>query len=117
MSISLRLGLIIVSLVLLIVVISKLEKRRIPVKYSLVWIFSSFLILLIAIFPQLFIKVAKLLGFITMSNLVIAMFIFILLLISLMLTVIVSGQRRKITLLLQETSMLKSDISNLKGKK
>lgn len=107
MSISLRLGLVIVSLVLLIVVLLQLRKRRIPVKYSLVWITSSFVILLIAIIPQLFVKVAKLLGFITMSNLVIAMFIFILLLICLMLTVIVSGQRRKITLLVQEVSMLK----------
>ncbi len=108
MSISLRLGLIIVSLVLLIIVLLQLRKRRIPVKYSLVWMFSSLIILLIAIIPQLFILIAKLLGFVTMSNLVMAMFIFILLIISLMLTVIVSGQRRKITLLMQEVSMLKS---------
>lgn len=108
MSISLRLGLIIVSLVLLIIVLLQLRKRRIPVKYSLVWMFSSLIILLIAIIPQLFILIAKLLGFVTMSNLVIAMFIFILLIISLMLTVIVSGQRKKITLLMQEVSMLKS---------
>ena len=108
MSISLRLGLVIVSLVLLIVVLLQLRKRRIPVKYSLVWVFSSVLILLISIIPQLFINLAKYLGFVTMSNLVIAMFIFILLMISLILTVIVSGQRKKITLLMQEVSMLKS---------
>lgn len=112
MSISLRLGLVIVSLVLLIVVLSQLEKRRIPVKYSLVWMASSFLILLIAIIPQLFIKIANFMGFLTMSNLVIAMFIFILLMISLTLTVIVSGQRKKITLLMQEVSMLKEKVNN-----
>lgn len=108
MSISLRLGLVIVSLVLLIIVLSQLKKRRIPVKYSLVWMLSSLIILLIAIIPNVFIKLSKLLGFVTMSNLVIAMFIFILLIISLTLTVIVSGQRKKITLLIQEVSMLKS---------
>lgn len=108
MSISLRLGLVIVSLVLLIVVLLQLRKRRIPVKYSLVWILSSLIILLIAIVPGMFISIAKLLGFVTMSNLVIAMFIFILLMISLTLTVIVSGQRKKITLLMQEVSILKS---------
>lgn len=107
MSISLRLGLVIVSLVLLIVVLMQLEKRKIPVKYSLVWIVSSFLILLIAILPNVFSKISNLLGFVTMSNMVIGMFIFILLIISLMLTVIVSGQRKKITLLVQEVSMLK----------
>ena len=109
MSISLRLGLVIVSLVIMIIVLSQLKKRRIPVKYSLVWMFSSLIILLIAIVPQLFIKIANLLGFVTMSNLVIAMFIFILLMICLTLTVIVSGQRKKITLLIQEVSMLKSN--------
>lgn len=108
MSISLRLGLVIVSLVLLIVVLLQLRKRRIPVKYSLVWMASSLIILLIAVVPGLFIVIAKYLGFVTMSNLVIAMFIFILLMISLTLTVIVSGQRKKITLLIQEVSTLKS---------
>lgn len=108
MSVSLRLGLIIVSLILLIIVLIQLRKRKIPVKYSLVWMFSSLIILLIGVVPQLFIKIANLLGFATMSNLVIAMFIFVLLIISLMLTVIVSSQRRKITLLMQEVSMLKS---------
>lgn len=112
MSISLRLGLVIVSLVLLIVVLLQLRKRRIPVKYSLVWMASSLLILLIAIVPKLFIQIAKYLGFVTMSNLVIAMFIFILLMISLTLTVIVSGQRKKITLLMQEVSMLKEKVNN-----
>ena len=108
MSSSLRLGLIIVSLVLLIIVLMQLRKRKIPVKYSLAWIFSSLVILLIAIIPEFFIKIANMLGFVTMSNLVIAMFIFMLLMISLMLTVVVSSQRRKITLLMQEISMLKS---------
>ena len=108
MSISLRLGLVIVSLVLLIVVLLQLRKRRIPVKYSLVWMLSSLIILMIAIIPKFFYAIAKCLGFATMSNLVIAMFIFILLMISLTLTVIVSGQRKKITLLMQEVSMLKS---------
>ena len=108
MSISLRLGLVIVALVLLIVVLMQLRKRRIPVKYALVWMLSSFIILLIAIVPKFFYTIAKYLGFATMSNLVIAMFIFILLMICLTLTVIVSGQRKKITLLMQEVSMLKS---------
>lgn len=110
MSISLRFGLIIVALFLLLVVLLQLKKRKIPVRYSLVWITSSFLILLIAILPNLFSKISSLLGFVTMSNMVIGMFIFILLIISLMLTVIVSGQRKKIALLIQEVSMLKEKI-------
>ena len=112
MSISLRLGLIIVSLLLLIVVITILKKGRIPVKYSLFWIFSAAVILLIGIIPNLFGIVANIFGFNTMSSLVIGMFIFILLMITIFLTVIVSGQKKKTTLLIQEISILKDKIKN-----
>lgn len=112
MSISLRLGLIIVSLLLLIVVITILKKGRIPVKYSLFWISSAVVILLIGIIPNLFGIVANIFGFNTMSSLVIGMFIFILLMITIFLTVIVSGQKKKTTLLIQEISILKDKIKN-----
>ena len=110
MSINLRLGLVIVSLFIVLFVLIILRKRRIPVKYSLVWLFSSLLIFLIAVVPNLFELISKLLGFVTMSNMVIGLFIFILLMITIILTVIVSGQRKKITLLIQEVSMLKEKI-------
>lgn len=110
MSVNLRVGLVIAALVIIITTVLILRKRRMPVKYSLVWFFSSFLILLIAIFPSLFEIISKALGFVTMSNMVIGLFIFILLMITMMLTVIVSGQRKKITLLIQEVSMLKQKI-------
>ena len=114
MSINLRLGLIIVSFIIFLVTILILGRRRMPVKYSIVWLFSSLLILLIAVVPQLFIWLSKLLGFVTMSNMVIGLFIFILLMITIILTVIVSGQRKKITLLIQEVSMLKENVKKTK---
>lgn len=114
MNISLRLGLIIVSLILLLIVLSNLKKEAIPVKYALIWFLSSFIIFLIGLFPGIFIWIANLLGFITMSNMVIGMFIFILLIITMALTIIVSSQKKKITLLIQEVSMLKEKISNEK---
>ena len=107
MSINLKCGLIIVSLLLFILVIIQLRKKRIPVKYSLLWMMASLLIFLIALIPKIFIKLSSILGFVTMSNMVIGIFIFILLIISLTLTVIVSDQRKKINLLIQEVSMVK----------
>lgn len=114
MNISLRLGLIIVSLILLLIVLSSLKKETIPVKYALIWILSSFIILLIGIFPQIFMWTSNFLGFVTMSNMVIGMFIFILLIINMSLTIIVSGQKKKIALLIQEVSMLKEQMNDEK---
>lgn len=112
MLINLRIGLFIVSLLLLIISIIILKKGRMPVKYSLIWILSSIIILLIAVMPNLFVYLSKLVGFETMSNMVIGIFIFILLMITMSLTIIVSNQKKKITLLVQEISILKEKVSN-----
>lgn len=109
MSYNLRLGLIIVGLLIFIITLYLLKKDRIPVKYSLVWLFSGLIILFLSLIPNLFGLLSDLLGFMTMSNMVVGMFIFILLMITISLTVIVSGQKKKITLLIQEVSMLKKD--------
>ena len=50
-----------------------------------------------------------------MSNMMVGIFIFLLLIITLELTIIVSSQRKKITTLIQEVSLLKEKIDN--GKK
>ena len=114
MSFNLRLGLIIVALILLVFIAIVLKKNKMPVKYSMVWIFSSLLILLIALIPNIFIKISELIGFVAMSNMVIGIFIFILLIITLALTIIVSDQRKKITLLIQEISLLKEKVNDKK---
>jgi hypothetical protein len=111
MSINLRIGLIIVSIILLLIIFVILKKKRMPVKYSLIWILSALIILFIGIFPGIFTWFSKFFGFVTMSNMVIAIFIFILLMITIMLTIIVSSQNKKIILLTQEISMIKSKVS------
>ena len=115
MSLNLRLGSVGVAAVLLLFNIIILRKDKMPVKYSLVWIFSAVLILLIAIIPNIFAKISSFLGFEVMSNMVVGIFIFLLLIITLELTIIVSSQRNKITTLIQEVSLLKEKIGN--GKK
>ena len=66
---------------------------------------------MVAIFPSGLVFLANSLGFETMSNLVIGIIIGILLFLTMSLTIITSGQRKKITLLIQEVSMLKEKIN------
>ena len=65
---------------------------------------------MLVIFPDVLIWFAYQLGFQTISNLVVGVFIVILFFITISLTVIVSAQKRKITLLIQEVSILKEKI-------
>lgn len=109
---NLRVSVFLVSCVLFIIIFILFRKGRIPLKYTLVWFIPNLLILLVAIVPSMLQFIMNLLGFQTVSNMVIGMLIFILVLISISLTVIVSGQRTKITLLIQEVSLLKKEIKS-----
>ena len=107
MSVSLRILLLVFSIVLAFVTTVVVKRGRMPIKYSLLWYFSSLIIFILAVFPFIIEWVAKLFGFITLSNLITSIMIGILLLLTMSLTIITAGQKRKITLLIQEISMLK----------
>lgn len=112
MSSNLRLSVFLVSVALFFVIFILFKRGRIPLKYTLVWLIPDLIILIVAILPNILIFVMRILGFQTISNMVAGMLIFILLLISISLTVIVSGQRTKIILLIQEVSLLKEKLDN-----
>ena len=110
MTLILRIFLIIFALILLFVTTMVLKKGRIPIKYSLLWYFSAAIILAVSIFPFSIEWLASIIGFKTISNFVIGIIISILLFLTMSLTIITSGQKKKITLLIQEVSMLKSKL-------
>lgn len=62
MSTELRILLIFVSLLSLIVVIRKIVTEKIDISYIVFWILFSFLEILLALFPQIAIYGAKVLG-------------------------------------------------------
>ena len=107
MSVSLRILLLVFSIVLAFVTTVVVKRGRMPIKYSLLWYFSSLIIFILEVFPFIIEWVAKLFGFITLSNLITSIMIGILLFLTMSLTIITAGQKRKITLLIQEISMLK----------
>ena len=116
MSVSLRILLLVFSIVLALVTTVVVKRGRMPIKYSLLWYFSSLIIFILAVFPFIIEWVAELFGFITLSNLITSIMIGILLFLTMSLTIITAGQKRKITLLIQEVSMLKEKVSNNDGK-
>lgn len=108
MSDNLRILLLIFSILWFLFIFIFLRKDKIPVKYSLFWFASSTVILFISLFPDLLTYVTKLLGFQTISNMVIGVILTLLLLITFILTMIVSNQKKQITQLIQEISIIKS---------
>lgn len=113
MSNNLIMALLLVSIVLYAIIFVILKKGRIPLKFALVWFIPATIILLISVMPNLLEKLTSFLGFQTISNMIVGLLFVVLIFICLSLTVIVSGQKTKITLLIQEISLLKFKVEEL----
>ena len=107
MDSNLKIVLVAVSLVMFYVTLKAVRNDKLPIRYSLVWLLSGLILLFVAVFTNAFSYVSSLIGFQVSSNLVIGIFISLLLLITMMLTKVVSEQNKKITLLIEEVSLLK----------
>ena len=112
MNNNLRLCLIFIGVALLLIVLILVAKKKLPIKYSIFWFLASLAIFLVGAFPEFIGIFTKIMGFETTSSLVIGIIVGILLIITLLLTVIIAEQKRKITLLIQEVSILKKDKIN-----
>ena len=111
MSNNLIISILSIAVLLYVIIFILFKRGRIPLKYALVWIAPATIILLVAIMPKSLEIMTQFLGFQTISNMVVGLILFILISITISLTVIVSGQRTKITLLIQEISILKEKCS------
>ena len=100
------------GLLIFLVTLQLLRRGRITVKFSILWFIVAVILLVVGIFPNFIVLISTRIGFISMSNMLVGILIFLLFAMCIALTVIVSGQATKITLLIQEVSMLKKKIVN-----
>ena len=110
MSVSLTIASILFSLFIIVFILIMLRKRKMSIKYSLIWLLLFAILLIAALIPNFLVWITHVLGFKAASNMVISSVLAVLVIISIVLTVIVSTQDRKIRLLVQEVSLLKRKI-------
>lgn len=105
MSIVLRIELIALALVFMILVFSAVNKRKLWLQYSLIWLLICGGLLLVAFFPGILDWLAELMQIEVTSNLVYLIAVFILVVITFYLTKIVSKQSEQIKTLIQVCSI------------
>ncbi len=110
MPFNLNITLIIFSIILILVTSYVVKKGMLIIKYSLLWYCVSIIVLIPVFFSKFFSWCANVLGFETIASLMIAIVVGLLLLVAMALTIICSTQRRKITMLIQEVSMIKQKV-------
>ncbi|CEO10863.1 Uncharacterized conserved protein [[Clostridium] sordellii] len=105
MSAILRIELIIFSIIFLIVVFRAINKKKLWLQHSLVWIFISFSLILISVFPQIVVWLSDVVKIETPSNLVYLFGIIALLIVSFLHSIVISSQANKIKKLVQMLSI------------
>lgn len=116
MSINLRIGLTIAALATFIVVIVSIIKNKLNIKYSIAWFLWSLLTLLMAIFPESFYGLSKLLGIALPVNAVFLIMIALLYGLSFYSYIMISKHNDEIIKLTYELANLKKELEKKKTK-
>lgn len=117
MSFSVRLLTLICTIIYFAVIISLLRKKRLMLKYSMLWLLAGAVFMLIALFPQLLVFITSIAGIEVPSNGLFAMCIFFSVLILISLTVIVSEINMRFNTLVQKIAMMEKRIRELENSK
>lgn len=102
-----------ICLLFLICVVWQIKKGKLLLRYALLWLVLAAVIMLAALFHDWLYPISSMLGFEAPSNFVILVALFFLLAICLSLSIIVSGQARKIKSLVQNLAILENKMDHL----
>lgn len=115
MTSTLRVVLIIAIIVYFVIILKLLKDKALSLKYSLLWMFSGFAMLILVTFPQLLTLCAQLVGIQSNMNALFIFFIAFILMILMSLTSIATRQNRKLRTVIQETAIMEKRIRDLEN--
>ncbi len=113
MSVSLRIFVGIGIVIYFATLFYFLKKGRLILKYTLLWIFGGIVLMVIDLFPELILAFSKFIGIKLASNAIFLLAIFIIVILLISLTSIVSVQNEKIKKLIQHLAILEKRIREL----
>ena len=90
-----------------------LKQKKLELKYSLLWLLSGLIMLIMALFPQLLDSFSALVGVYSPVNALLAVMIGFGLMLMISFTAIVSHEKKEIVRLVQEVSLLEKRIREL----
>ena len=114
---SIRLCMILVCLFLACYILLLVKRGKLQLKYSLLWLAMSLIVLVCAVFPNFIFSLAHLAGFQVGSNFLFFIGLVFLIVISLSLTSIVSRQQSAIKNLTQRIAILENEFMDDCAKK
>lgn len=117
MNINLRIFLVICIVVYLGIIFNLLRKKNLNLKYTLIWLFSGIIMLVVAVFPQIINLLAGIIGIVDITNAVFILEGMFVIIILLSLTSIVSHFNDRNRELIQKVALLEKRVRDLEGRK
>lgn len=117
MQISLKLVLIIITLIYIFLILKSIKKKKLQMSFSLFWLITGILLIIALVIPNLVENISKTLGFEVPANMIFCLTIFVSFYLIFSLTVALSKENKKNTLLIQEVSLLKKRVNELEKSK
>lgn len=116
MQLTLRIALIIITIIYILVIIKAIKNKKMQISFSTLWIVIGLVLIIAIAIPNMIESISKLLGFELSVNMIFCAAIFLLFYISFNLNILISKESKKNTLLIQEISLLKKRIGELEKK-
>lgn len=116
MTSTLLIALIIITIIYLFLIVTAVRKRKMQNSIAVFWILTGFLLIVAIVIPNLIESISSFLGFEQASNMIFCLTIFIAFCILLYLTMVISKQDKKCTVLIQEISIMKKKMNELEEK-
>lgn len=110
---TLRIVLAFAVIIYFAIIFNLLKRRKLSLKYTLLWLASGIVMILILVFPNVFAKIVNMMGIIEVTNGVFSVVIFALIIISMSITSIVSKLNDQIRQLVQQCAMYEKRIREL----
>lgn len=116
MTSTLLIALIGITIIYLFLIVTAVRKRKMQNSIAVFWILTGFLLIVAIAIPNLIESISNFLGFEQTSNMIFCLTIFIAFCILLYLTMLISKQDKKCTVLIQEISIMKKKMNELEEK-
>ena len=108
---------VVVIFMYLAFIIHLLNKKKLELKYTLSWLISSFVLLIIIVFPSIMYWISNIIGIKTPINSALILGCMFIILILITITSIVSSLNKNLRMLIQEVALLEKRVRELEKNK
>lgn len=116
LTLKLKTSILIAIVIYFIILFVLLKQKRLALRYTLLWLFSGFVMLMLVLFPQILDGITSLLGIEVESNALFALLFFFNMVIMMSITSVISKQNDYIKHIIQKTALLEKRIRELEDR-